>query len=91
MEGIMALRYIGVDERSEQGNCPTVWVDSETKDFVLQGWKVDATTREECLVSIGTVPGHEGVVSIPDNEAVIRIPARMVDLIREACDAVEGS
>ncbi|MER7723588.1 hypothetical protein [Streptomyces sp. NPDC096323] len=26
---------------------------------------------------------------IPENEAIIRIPARMVHMIREACDAVE--
>jgi hypothetical protein len=33
------------------------------------------------------VPGHAR--GIPDHEAVIRIPARMVSMIREACDAVE--
>jgi hypothetical protein len=33
------------------------------------------------------VPGH--AVGIPDGEAVIRIPARMVPMIREACDAIE--
>lgn len=33
------------------------------------------------------MPGH--AVGIPDDEAVVRIPARMVPMIREACDAVE--
>ncbi|GAA2052669.1 hypothetical protein GCM10009839_70250 [Catenulispora yoronensis] len=77
----MALRHIGTDPNSEQGNCPNVWVDDATKDFVFQGWKLDGATRGECL-SVG---------SILDHEDVIRIPARMVDLIRKACDAVEGS
>jgi hypothetical protein len=45
----------------------------------------DEETEAECAAF--TVPGH--AVGIPDNEGVIRIPARMVTMIREACDALE--
>jgi hypothetical protein len=75
----MALQYIGIDPDTGQGNCPTVWVDDKNDDLVLQGWLVDEPTLAECL-AIGDVP---------ETEAVIRIPARMVPLIREACDVAE--
>jgi hypothetical protein len=75
----MALRYIGIDPNTGDGNCPAVWVDEMNHDLVLQGWRADAATRAECLT----------VGAIPDTEDVIRIPARMVQLIREACDRAE--
>lgn len=75
----MALHYVGIDPNTGDGNCPTVWVDDLNNDLVLQGWKADDATRADCL-TIG---------AIPDSEDVIRIPARMVPLIREACDRAE--
>ncbi len=62
-----------------------MWVDQEKKELVFQGYKPDAELEAECAAF--EVPGHSK--GIPDHEAVIRIPARMVDMIREACDAVE--
>ncbi|MBB5117910.1 hypothetical protein AF335_10150 [Streptomyces eurocidicus] len=75
----MALRFFGKDPDTNGDDCPTVWVDDGTADMVLQGWKADEATEAECL-SVGR---------IPDGEAVIRIPARMVPLVRKACDAAE--
>ncbi|MFE4614317.1 hypothetical protein ACFRK5_39105 [Streptomyces niveus] len=75
----MALLFFGKDPNTNSDNCPTVWVDAVSADLVMQGWKADEETEAECL----TV-GH-----IPDSEAVIRIPARMVPLIRKACDEAE--
>ncbi|MFE4827435.1 hypothetical protein [Streptomyces sp. NPDC056672] len=75
----MALLFFGKDPNTNGDDCPTVWVDGKSADLVFQGWKADETTETECL---GT--GH-----IPDSEAVIRIPARMVPLIRKACDEAE--
>ncbi|MFI1253260.1 hypothetical protein ACH4U6_05545 [Streptomyces netropsis] len=75
----MPLRFMGIDPNTDTGQCPTVWVDENNADVVLQGWKVDDVTQAECLET-GT---------IPDSEAVIRIPARMVPILREACDAAE--
>jgi hypothetical protein len=81
----MTLRFIGIDPSTGQGESPTVWVDEEKKELVFQGWKPGAELEAECAAF--EVPGH--AVGIPENEAVIRIPARMVSMIREACDAVE--
>jgi hypothetical protein len=79
------LQFIGIDPNTGDGESPTVWVDQEKKELVLQGWKPDPELEATCAAF--EVPGH--AKGIPDHEAVIRIPARMVDMIREACDAVE--
>lgn len=75
----MRLRFIAKDPESGKDGCPSVFVDEDNADLVLQGWKADDETREACL-SVGSIPGHE---------AVVRIPARMVPALREACDAAE--
>ncbi|WP_435208257.1 hypothetical protein [Streptomyces sp. bgisy034] len=81
----MSLLFIGIDPSTGDDKSPTVWVDQEKNEFVLQGWKPGTELEAECAAF--HVPGHAR--GIPDDEAVIRIPARMVHMIREACDAVE--
>jgi hypothetical protein len=77
----MALRFIAKDPNTDGANCPTVWVDEERQELVLQGWKADEETRADCLTS----------GPIPDSEEVVRVPMRMVAAIREACDVAERS
>ncbi|MER7794291.1 hypothetical protein [Streptomyces sp. NPDC097640] len=79
LEGIVALRFIGVDPNTDEKNCPRVWVDDEKKELVFQGWKAGEAVENEVR---STGP-------LPDYEAVVRIPARMVHILREACDAIE--
>ncbi|MBL1114434.1 hypothetical protein JK364_18840 [Streptomyces sp. 110] len=81
----MALLFIGIDPNTGDDESPTVWVDQEKHELVLQGWKPSPELQAECAGF--DVPGH--AKGIPAREAVIRIPARMVHMIREACDAVE--
>jgi hypothetical protein len=83
----MSLLFIGIDPNTGDKQSPTVWVDQEKRELVLQGWKPGADLEAECAAT--EIPGH--AKGIPDGEAVIRIPARMVQMIREACDAVERS
>ncbi|MFI0739634.1 hypothetical protein ACH4PU_16335 [Streptomyces sp. NPDC021100] len=75
----MALHLVGVDPESGGGNCPTIWVDPDTRDLVIQGRKADEQTTRDCLKT----------GAIPATEAVVRIPASMVSMMREACDAAE--
>ncbi|MFI9081636.1 hypothetical protein ACIGW8_35105 [Streptomyces sioyaensis] len=77
----MALLFVGTDPESGGGNCPAVWVDTgmEQPELVLQGWTVGEVLRATCAAD--SPPA--------ENETVIRIPARMVPLIRKACDAAE--
>lgn len=75
----MALRFIAKDDKSGATGSPSVFVDEETSDLVLQGWKADERTVADVL-NVGPIPAHE---------AVIGIPARMVRALREACDVAE--
>jgi hypothetical protein len=84
-ETAMALRFIGIDPNTKTADSPTVWVDEEKGELVFQGWKPGPELEAEAAAFV--VPGH--AVGIPDDEAVVRIPARMVHMIREACDAIE--
>ncbi|MFD8405599.1 hypothetical protein ACFV1G_13100 [Streptomyces anulatus] len=64
---------------------PTVWIDQGKGELFLQGWRPSPELEAECAAL--ELPGR--AVGIPYAEAVVRIPARMVDVIREACDALE--
>ncbi|MEU3494024.1 hypothetical protein [Kitasatospora cineracea] len=75
----MSLRFIAKDPNSPDGDSPTIWVDEKTSDLVIQGWKVDAATEDECRT----------VGNIPDHETVVRVPARLAQAMREACDVAE--
>ncbi|MFE0426565.1 hypothetical protein [Streptomyces sp. NPDC058953] len=83
----MTLRFIGVDPDSGQHGSPTVWVDTKKRELVLQGWKPGKKLRARCAEF--EVPGH--APGIPPHEAVIRIPVRMVPMLRKACDVAEGT
>ncbi|MGP3980095.1 hypothetical protein [Streptomyces sp. KR80] len=81
----MGLRFVGIDPDTDRDHCPTVWVDEGAGELVFQGWKADAQLQAACQ---STSPANG---PIPSHEAVVRLPVRMVPLIREACDAVERS
>ena len=83
----MPLRFIGIDPDTGDHESPTVWVNQEKQELVLQGWEPDQATLAECAAF--ELPGH--AKGIPAGEAVIRIPARMVPMIRKACDALDGA
>lgn len=81
----MNLRFIGIDPDTGTAESPTVWVDEETRELVIQGRKPGPELQAQCAAF--QVPGH--AQGIPPNEAVIRIPVRMASMLREACDAAE--
>ncbi|MFB7896143.1 hypothetical protein ACFC1B_07410 [Streptomyces xiamenensis] len=81
----MALVFVGVDPSTGDQQSPTVWVDPQTREIVLQGYVPSPALMAECAAT--EIPGH--APGIPEGEAVIRMPARMVGLIREACDALD--
>ncbi|MFF0484904.1 hypothetical protein [Streptomyces sp. NPDC004435] len=79
----MALLFFGTDPKSGGGNCPAVWVDTDTAqgpELVLQGKFADAMIRAAC--SQDSPPA--------DDEGIVRIPLSMVEQIRRACDAAEA-
>lgn len=63
------LRFLGKDPNSPMNGSPTVWEDGET--YVIQGWRI---TDPAVLAEIGEVPDHE---------AVLRLPKRMMQFFPE--------
>jgi len=74
-EATMALVFAGIDPDTGGDNCPAVFVDDETGDLIFQGWTV---TDPKMLADVAK---HS---PIADNESVIRLPARMREIIQEA-------
>ena len=65
----MALRFIAIDPETNGNDCPTVWADDETGDYVIKGWAVTSELLAE---------------TAPDSrESVIRIPKRMARFMQE--------
>jgi hypothetical protein len=73
----MALQFIGIDPGTDGSDCPTVWVDDRTGDFVLKGWKIT-----DLAMLAETAPDHR--------EVVMRFPARMAQFFQEVAGASRG-
>jgi hypothetical protein len=71
----VALEFIGKDPESDTNNCPAVFIEEATGDFLLQGWTV---TDSATLADAGR---HS---PLADNESLVRVPARMRAIIMEA-------
>ncbi|MEU5836348.1 hypothetical protein ABZ820_22140 [Streptomyces diacarni] len=82
----MTLRFIGIDPNTGGEGSPTVWVEEDSADLILQGEEADELLKT-VVGETAWVPGHQK--GIPAHEKVIRIPARMVPALREACDVAE--
>lgn len=73
----MPLRFVGIDPNTNGGNCPSVWVDEETGDLLFQGREVtDSATLSEIAARS----------PIAENEKIVRLPARMREIVRQASD-----
>ena len=71
----MALRFAGIDPGTNGDHCPAMFVDEETGDFVFQGWTV---TDPAALADVARLS------PIADSESVVRLPARMRQIILAA-------
>lgn len=69
----MTLHFIAKDPETNGDHCPSIWYDDVAQEFVIQGWKADKALTAKCLE---TGP-------IPDHEAVVRLPVRMSDALKE--------
>ena len=82
----MTLRFVGIDPNTGGGGSPTVWVEEESADLVLQGEEAEELLKAQ-VGATEWVPGH--ATGIPGHETVILIPVRMASILREACDVAE--
>jgi hypothetical protein len=69
----MRLTFLGRD--SQGGNSPTLW-ETDDDQFVIQGFNLDADALEQ----VGTVP---------EGEAVIRVPKKLMRHLKDAHGATE--
>ncbi|RKN09660.1 hypothetical protein [Streptomyces radicis] len=75
----MTLRFVGKDPESGDHGSPAAWVDESTSDLLFQGLRVDEETAAAC----------GGDVALPTHETIVRIPRRLIPLLREALDVAE--
>lgn len=66
----MALIKLGQDPESPDGKSPTVYLDDESGNYVLQGWRI-------------TDPERLGQMDVPAHETVIEFPRRMMRFFPE--------
>ncbi|MGW1071436.1 hypothetical protein [Streptomyces sp. NPDC002537] len=66
----MTLHRLGKDPESPNNGSPTVYVDDETGNYILQGWRV-------------TDPERLAQMDIPAHETVIEFPKRMMQFFPE--------
>ncbi|MGW0711855.1 hypothetical protein ACWD4G_38875 [Streptomyces sp. NPDC002643] len=79
----MNIRFVGIDPDTDDDGCPTVWVDTDTADLLIQSYKADEESTVRCdELSPARAP-------IPPTETVIRVPKRMIPIIRKACDELD--
>jgi hypothetical protein len=71
----MALVFVGIDPDTGGDNGPAVFIDDETGDLIFQGWTV---TDPKMLADVAK---HS---PIADDESVVRLPARMREIVQEA-------
>ncbi|MFJ9691057.1 hypothetical protein [Kitasatospora sp. NPDC101183] len=86
MEIVVALIFVGIDPTTGGGGSPTVWVEDELEEIIVQSWTAGAALCEK-IAGIEWVPGH--TIGIPAHESVIRIPAHMLPILKEAIERVE--
>jgi hypothetical protein len=74
----MAIRFIGIDPENPGGCCPAVFIEEHTGDFLFQGTTV---IDPEVLARVNESS------PVLDYESVVRLPARMRDIIVDALEA----
>ncbi|MDT0450830.1 hypothetical protein [Streptomyces hesseae] len=74
----MALRFLGIIPNTPDTDSPTIWLDEETGDLLIQSYKASEEEVEKCQEA-GSIPGHS--TAVPDHETIIRLPKVMLQFI----------
>ncbi|AZK94781.1 MULTISPECIES: hypothetical protein [Streptomyces] len=83
----MQLRFLGIIPNTPTDDSPTIWVDEETGDLLIQSYKATDTEVEACR-AVGSVPGHS--TDVPAHETIVRLPQVMLQYMpRPAGDSGE--
>lgn len=74
----MALKFLGIIPNTPDTDSPTIWLDEETGDLLIQSYKATEEEVRKCQ-EIGSIPGHS--TEVPDHETIIRLPKIMLQFI----------
>ncbi|MDQ0938820.1 hypothetical protein [Streptomyces sp. V1I1] len=74
----MKLRFLGIIPNTPDTDSPTIWLDEDTGDLLIQSYKATEEDVKSCQ-EIGSIPGHS--TDVPDHETIIRLPKVMIQYI----------
>ncbi|MGE7434823.1 hypothetical protein [Kitasatospora sp. NPDC001175] len=74
----MALKFLGIIPNTPVDDSPTIWLDEDSGDLLIQSYKATAEEVKACQ-ELGSIPGHSR--DVPDHETIIRLPAVMLQYI----------
>ncbi|SEE68196.1 hypothetical protein SAMN05428954_3468 [Streptomyces sp. 2112.3] len=74
----MQLRFLGIIPNTPIDDSPTIWLDKDSGDLLIQSYKATDDEVTACR-EIGSIPGHS--THVPDHETIIRLPAVMLQYI----------
>lgn len=75
---IVNLKFLGIIPNTPTDESPTIWLDEETGDLLIQSYKATDEEVKACQ-EIGSIPGHS--TDVPDHETITRLPAVMLKYI----------
>jgi len=70
----MRLKFLGIIPNTPNVDSPTIWLDEETGDLLIQSYKATEAEVKACQ-EIGSIPGHS--TDVPAHETIIRLPKVM--------------
>ncbi|MGW0666410.1 hypothetical protein [Streptomyces sp. NPDC002746] len=70
----MRLRFLGITPNTPDTDSPTIWLDEESGDLLIQSYTATENEVKACQ-EIGSIPGHS--TAVPDHETIIRLPKVM--------------
>lgn len=74
----MQLQFLGIIPNTPHVDSPTIWLDKETGDLLIQSYRATEDEVAACQ-EIGSIPGHS--TDVPDHETIIRLPKVMRQFI----------
>ncbi|MCX5273385.1 hypothetical protein [Streptomyces virginiae] len=84
----MNLKFLGIMPNTPTDESPTIWLDEETGDLLIQSYKATEGEAKACQ-EIGSIPGHS--TDVPDHETIIRLPSVMLKFIPRPDDNGEAA
>ncbi|NDK29499.1 hypothetical protein FSY75_34735 [Streptomyces sp. TR1341] len=70
----MRLRFLGIIPNSPDTDSPTIWLDEDSGDLLIQSYRASEEEVKACK-EVGSIPSHG--TDVPDHEVILRLPKVM--------------